>query len=64
LVRGDAKSFPVKEGLIAAPLSFDDGRVRLVNAAAASGSGAQAEPGFEGKAARTAWEVLASSVSR
>jgi 23S rRNA-/tRNA-specific pseudouridylate synthase len=64
LVRGDARRFPVKEGLITASLSFDDGRVRVVQAAAASGSGARTEPGPGGKAARTAWEVLASSVSQ
>jgi 23S rRNA-/tRNA-specific pseudouridylate synthase len=64
LVRGDAGRFPVKEGLIAASLSFDDGRVRVQAAAtaAAAANGEQAEgPGV--KAARTAWEVLASSVS-
>jgi 23S rRNA-/tRNA-specific pseudouridylate synthase len=61
LVRGDARRFPVKEGLVAASLSFDDGRVRAQ--AAASGAQAEQEPGSGGKAARTAWEVLASSVS-
>ncbi|KAI0000362.1 pseudouridine synthase [Russula vinacea] len=50
LVRGDARRFPVKEGVIAAPLSIDDGRVRV-----------QAASGHGGKAAHTAWEVLASS---
>ncbi|KAF8482798.1 pseudouridine synthase [Russula ochroleuca] len=64
LVRGDARTFPVKSGLIAAPLSFDDGRVGVQAARGSySYSGAQTEeetdPG--GKAARTAWEVLASS---
>lgn len=65
LVRGDSGRFPVKEGLIAASLSFDDGRVRVQAAAAADASGAHAEeePGPGVKAARTAWEVLASSVS-
>jgi 23S rRNA-/tRNA-specific pseudouridylate synthase len=62
LVRGDARSFPVKEGLIAASLSFDDGRVRA-QAAASDDARAEEEPGSGGKAARTAWEVLASSVS-
>jgi 23S rRNA-/tRNA-specific pseudouridylate synthase len=66
---GDARSsFPAKEGLIDASLSFDDdGRVRLgVQAAPASLSGAapQALPVAGGKVARTTWEVLASSVSR
>jgi hypothetical protein len=75
---GDARSsFPAKEGLIDASLSFDDdGRVRLgVQAAAASLSGNDSLPvsGAQqalplpvagGKAARTRWEVLASSVSR
>ncbi|KAF8502375.1 pseudouridine synthase [Russula emetica] len=47
LVIGDSRSFsPAKEGLIDASLSFDDGRVRL---------------GPGSKAARTTWEVLASS---
>lgn len=66
LVRGDAGSFPAKEGLIAGQLSFDDGRVRVVQATASgeSGGGTQAEPGAGGKAAQTAWEVLASSVSQ
>jgi 23S rRNA-/tRNA-specific pseudouridylate synthase len=58
LVRGAAKSFPVNEGLITASLRFDDGRVR----ARAADAQAQAEPAG-GKPARTAWEVLASSVS-
>jgi 23S rRNA-/tRNA-specific pseudouridylate synthase len=66
---GDARSsFPAKEGLIDASMSFDDdGRVRLgVQAAPASLSGAapQALPVAGGKVARTTWEVLASSVSR
>jgi 23S rRNA-/tRNA-specific pseudouridylate synthase len=70
----DARSFfPAKEGLIDASLSFDDGRVRVQAAASLSdngnGSGAhQALPVTElgpgGKAARTTWEALASSVSR
>ena len=74
----DAKSsFPAKEGLINASMSFDDdGRVRLGVQAdpRASLSGApQALPlpvaelgplAGGGKAARTTWEVLASSVSR
>ena len=73
----DAKSsFPAKEGLIDASMSFDDdGRVRLgVQAdARASLSGApqalplpvaELGPLAGGKAARTTWEVLASSVSR
>ena len=75
LVHGDARSFPEKEGQIDASLNFDDGRVRLVVQAAASGNGScvqeEALPvaellgrGGGGKAARTAWEVLASSVSR
>jgi hypothetical protein len=64
LVRGDAGRFPVKEGLIATSLSFDDGRVRVqVAADTASGAQAEEEPGPGVKAARTAWEVLASSVS-
>jgi len=74
LVHGDARSFPAKEGVIDALLSFDDGRVRLQAASTTSGgngSGAQAPPIAEpgpgpggGKATRTAWEVLDSSVSR
>jgi hypothetical protein len=70
LVHGDAKSFfPAKEGLIDASLSFDDGRVRLGVQAAAGGSGngstvAELGPGGKAAAARTTWEVLASSVSR
>jgi hypothetical protein len=83
LVHGDAESFPTKEGLIDASLSFDDGRVRLGDQYAAggsgngNGSGAQAAlplpvaepglgpgPGGKAVAARTTWEVLASSVSR
>ena len=67
LVRGDARRFPVKEGVIAAPLSIDDGRVRVQAASGSGGSGSSAqaeEPGHGGKAAHTAWEVLASSVSR
>ncbi|KAI0288528.1 pseudouridine synthase [Russula brevipes] len=56
LVRGAAKSFPVKEGLITASLRSDDGRVRVH----AADTQAQAEPAG-GKPARTAWEVLASS---
>ena len=59
LVRGDARRFLVKEGLITALLSFDDDRVRAQ--AAVSGTQAGEEPG-SGKAARTAWEVLASNV--
>ncbi|KAI0267137.1 pseudouridine synthase [Gloeopeniophorella convolvens] len=50
LVRGGAKTFPTKEGLISGALSFENGRVRI---------GAETEPGS--KPARTAWEVLASS---
>ena len=65
---GDAKRsfFPVKEGLIDASLSFDDGRVRVQAAASSgNGSGASAQIGSlaGGKAAQTTWEVLASSVS-
>ena len=72
----DAKSsFPAKEGLIDASMSFDDdGRVRLGVQTDASMSGAlQALPlpvaeigplAGGGKAARTTWEVLATSVSR
>jgi hypothetical protein len=75
---GDARSFfPAKEarGLIDASLSFDDGRVRVQAAASLSGNGngsgaqqalpvAELGPLAGGKVARTAWEVLASSVSR
>jgi 23S rRNA-/tRNA-specific pseudouridylate synthase len=65
---GDARSiFTAKEGLIDASLSFDDGRVRVQDTAiSGNGSGASAELGSlaGGKAARTTWEVLASSVSR
>ena len=77
LVHGDARNFPEKEGQIDASLNFDDGRVRLVVQAAASGNGSCVQEeapslpvaellgrGGGGKAARTAWEVLASSVSR
>ncbi len=74
LVHGSARNFPAKGGVIDASLTFDDGRVRVQAASATtsgtSGSGAQApadsaEPGPGGsKAAHTAWEVLASSVSR
>ena len=70
--------FPAKEGLIDASLSFDDGRVRVHAQAQAggtcvgngSGAVAQALPladselGLGSRAARTRWEVLASSVSR
>ena len=68
VIHGDARSFPAKEkeGFIDASLNFDDGRVQVQ--AAPSDSGAQALPVAElgpgGKVARTAWEVLASSVSR
>jgi len=76
LVHGDARSFPKKEGLIDASLSFDDGRVRLLGlgvqaVTSGDGSGAQAalpvaepDPGGKTTAARTKWEILASSVSR
>jgi 23S rRNA-/tRNA-specific pseudouridylate synthase len=59
--------FPAKEGLIDASLSFDDdGRVRLGVQADASLSGAPHALPLAGgsKAARTTWEVLATSVSR
>ena len=57
LVRGGARRFPEKEGLIAGALGFRDGRVRIA-------SGAQTEPaGSSSKSARTGWELLASSVS-
>jgi len=80
VVHSDARTFfTAKEGLIDASLSFDDdGRVRVgVQAAASSGNGslggapqalpaasAELGPLAGGKAARTTWEVLASSVSR
>lgn len=76
----DARSFfPAKEarGLIDASLSFDDGRVRVQATTNLSGNGngsgahqalslpvAELGPLAGGKAARTTWEVLASSVSR
>jgi len=56
--------FPAKEGLIDASLSFDDdGRVRLGVQADASLSGAPHALPLAGgsKAARTTWEVLATS---
>ena len=69
--------FPTKEGLIDASLSFEDGRVRVHvqtqagGTCVGNGSGAVAqalpladsELGLGSKAARTRWEVLASSVS-
>ncbi|KAI0250361.1 pseudouridine synthase [Lactifluus subvellereus] len=51
LVRGGARRFPAKEGLIAGSLGFRDGRVRIA---------AQTEQGSS-KSARTGWELLASS---
>lgn len=67
-VHGKAKSsIRAKEGVIDASLSFNDGRVR-VHDATSSGNGSEGPqavgepgPGEEGKAARTSWEVLASS---
>jgi 23S rRNA-/tRNA-specific pseudouridylate synthase len=53
LVRGGARRFLAKEGLITDSLTFRDGRVRI---------GAQTELGSS-KSARTGWELLASSVS-
>ena len=64
LVRGDAGRFPVTKGWIAASLTFDDGRVRVQAAATAAAAVGGEQPEGPGvKAARTAWEVLASSVS-
>jgi 23S rRNA-/tRNA-specific pseudouridylate synthase len=74
LVHGDAGSFLAKEGLIDTSLRIDDGRVRVQAAASDNGDGrgAQAalplavvdsEPLGKVAAARTKWEVLASSVS-
>ena len=73
LVHGDARRFTTKEGLIDASLSFDDGRVRVQDPASGDGSACAQAPlpiadaellGPGDKAARTTWEVLASSVSR
>ena len=50
LVRGGDKSFPVKSGIIKAPLQYHDGRVSL-------------ESSRRGKTSLTQWEVVASSVS-
>lgn len=50
LVRGGDKSFPVKSGIIKAPLQYHDGRVSL-------------ESSRRGKTSVTKWEVVASSVS-
>lgn len=50
LVRGGDKSFPVKSGIIKAPLQYHDGRVSL-------------ESSRRGKTSLTKWEVLGSSVS-
>ena len=72
LVRGATDRFPepggenlslIREGLpvIDAPLSFDDGRVRIHRHDGSSSSSSSGSSNL--KAARTEWELLASSVS-